>query len=700
MPSTATSILDGLSTSVAVKPPCRTVATSNITLAGLQTISGYTTVEDDRVLVKGQTDPVENGIYMASTGSWTRAKDADGNRDLVQGTVVRVRSATIDGAEYELTTANPIVIGTTALVFELRYGANATYDQTEAEIDAGVIPSDYAIESHLATGIVVAQRYGFSTVASAAANVLALQAAIDVAESAQTLKQYAVDGYGANTYTSPEVHLPEGAFSISEDIVLPESIVIRGDKTILSQTVAAQDHFSSANPYRIDIEGVVFRGGKCALYASGPNTNTSRIRLCRCEFHTGNVSNYAISVSVTTLNMLIDDCLVMNSPLFLDTDGDYIEVNNCWVNGYLQTSGLKPDSTASINNQSRHMVINGGSWVPQEEGAGSSTATRWINNRGGMLTINDVQFGGENAGLPIVYEYGNSVSGGSPFSTISGVIIRGGQLAQGSSSRADRGVVVLQGAVPSIIDIRGGSYVVDGKLISDAGFTSPTLQEWLTANVASNTPRFGITIEDIGEHGSTFIPSALTPYARIRKRSIGTSPGSFALGAVNEPIVEYYPHTGNIQSRVVGAVSGRQAAPASTTYFDALTVSKDVNAANGSACAVIIVDALACGEVSGPLGFVSQAQFRITLLATRSGNILSTVETVTQNNKDSSGGTTVGNVLTCQVTGTSTTTVTVQLRINTTITAGTAAVTWSARLASVASTNSGDSGRVFSMVSA
>lgn len=143
MPSTATSILDGLSTSVAVKAPCRTVATSNITLAGLQTISGYTTVENDRVLVKGQTDPIDNGIYMASTGSWARAKDADGNRDLVQGTRVLVRSTTIDGAEYELTTANPIVIGTTALTFALRYGANATFDQTESEIAAGVTPTSY-----------------------------------------------------------------------------------------------------------------------------------------------------------------------------------------------------------------------------------------------------------------------------------------------------------------------------------------------------------------------------------------------------------------------------------------------------------------------------------------------------------------------------------------------------------------------------
>lgn len=175
MPSTATSILDGLSTSVAVKAPCRTVATSNITLAGLQTISGYTTVEDDRVLVKGQTDPVENGIYMASTGNWTRAKDADGNRDLVQGTVVRVRSSLATGIEYELTTANPITIGTTALTFELRYGANATYDQTEGEIAASATPvNDEYPPGH-------ADRFATNSVPGTTDMADAIQAAMDSA---------------------------------------------------------------------------------------------------------------------------------------------------------------------------------------------------------------------------------------------------------------------------------------------------------------------------------------------------------------------------------------------------------------------------------------------------------------------------------------------------------------------------------------
>lgn len=140
MPSTVTNRLQGITTSVAVKPPCVTVATSDISLSGLQTISGVTVEENDRVLVKGQSDASENGIYDVSTGTWTRAVDFDGELDAVFGTRVLVASSGSSGIEYELTTDDPIVIGETDLSFSLRYGANATYDRTEAEIAASVVP--------------------------------------------------------------------------------------------------------------------------------------------------------------------------------------------------------------------------------------------------------------------------------------------------------------------------------------------------------------------------------------------------------------------------------------------------------------------------------------------------------------------------------------------------------------------------------
>ena len=66
-------IAQGLSPKQAVK--CGT--TANITLSGLQTIDGYTTLAGDRVLVKNQTSSAENGIYIASASAWTRSTDMD-----------------------------------------------------------------------------------------------------------------------------------------------------------------------------------------------------------------------------------------------------------------------------------------------------------------------------------------------------------------------------------------------------------------------------------------------------------------------------------------------------------------------------------------------------------------------------------------------------------------------------------------------
>lgn len=50
--------------------------TANITLSGEQTIDGIAT-SGSRVLVKDQTAPAENGVYLSASGAWSRTDDAD-----------------------------------------------------------------------------------------------------------------------------------------------------------------------------------------------------------------------------------------------------------------------------------------------------------------------------------------------------------------------------------------------------------------------------------------------------------------------------------------------------------------------------------------------------------------------------------------------------------------------------------------------
>jgi len=69
--------VDTVAQGLGPKAACKCATTVSITLSGLQTIDGYTTLTGDRVLVKNQGSSQYNGIYNASASTWTRATDMD-----------------------------------------------------------------------------------------------------------------------------------------------------------------------------------------------------------------------------------------------------------------------------------------------------------------------------------------------------------------------------------------------------------------------------------------------------------------------------------------------------------------------------------------------------------------------------------------------------------------------------------------------
>ena len=118
MPSTITDRLNGLTTSVAVKAPCRVATTAAITLSGLQTLDGIALAALDRVLVKDQASAIANGIYIAGTGAWSRAADFDGSFDAVGGTQLSVVEGTANGGSYwRINSSGPVVFGTDNINF-------------------------------------------------------------------------------------------------------------------------------------------------------------------------------------------------------------------------------------------------------------------------------------------------------------------------------------------------------------------------------------------------------------------------------------------------------------------------------------------------------------------------------------------------------------------------------------------------------
>lgn len=69
--------VDNVAAGIDHKASVRAATTGNITLSGAQTIDGVSVIAGDRVLVKDQTAPEENGIYVAAAGAWARATDMD-----------------------------------------------------------------------------------------------------------------------------------------------------------------------------------------------------------------------------------------------------------------------------------------------------------------------------------------------------------------------------------------------------------------------------------------------------------------------------------------------------------------------------------------------------------------------------------------------------------------------------------------------
>lgn len=99
---TQISTISGLFTA---KGTVKAATTANITLSGTQTIDGVAVVAGDRVLVKNQAAPAENGIYVASEGAWARSEDMNVWGE-VPGAWVTVQEGTTNSDTAWLSTAN------------------------------------------------------------------------------------------------------------------------------------------------------------------------------------------------------------------------------------------------------------------------------------------------------------------------------------------------------------------------------------------------------------------------------------------------------------------------------------------------------------------------------------------------------------------------------------------------------------------
>lgn len=136
------------------KEAVRAATTESIFLEGLQTVDGIELQNGERVLVRAQTTPSQNGIYIASSGPWSRSADADTSEKMKPGTTVFVSEGdTLKDLSFTLVTDDTITLGSTDLLFTetsrlgqilAGTGLSKTGDTVSVNLGAGIteLPSD------------------------------------------------------------------------------------------------------------------------------------------------------------------------------------------------------------------------------------------------------------------------------------------------------------------------------------------------------------------------------------------------------------------------------------------------------------------------------------------------------------------------------------------------------------------------------
>lgn len=118
--------VDAVAQGLSFKQPAVVTTSSNITLSGLQTIDSVALVAGNRVLVRSQTNQADNGIYVAASGTWARAADAN-TYDEYLGAYLFILEGTIwGGSAWVCTNQRGGTLGVTPITF-VQFSNNATY---------------------------------------------------------------------------------------------------------------------------------------------------------------------------------------------------------------------------------------------------------------------------------------------------------------------------------------------------------------------------------------------------------------------------------------------------------------------------------------------------------------------------------------------------------------------------------------------
>jgi hypothetical protein len=191
--------VDGLVQGLSARAAVRAASTVNVTLpAGTATVDGVTVALFDRILLKNQTAPAENGIYDVGGGAWTRSGDSDAWTKLVSEYVLVQQGTLYKDTGWLCTNDAGGTLGTTAVTFVQFSGAGGL------TAGAAIVISGNTIDVRTGDGINLTGTDGDISIR------LAINSGLDTSSGSLTVGAGTGITVGANTIsvTNPKIKNP------------------------------------------------------------------------------------------------------------------------------------------------------------------------------------------------------------------------------------------------------------------------------------------------------------------------------------------------------------------------------------------------------------------------------------------------------------------------------------------------------------
>jgi len=261
--------VDNVAAGLSWKNNVRAASTTNVTLATPgTTLDGVTLAANDRVLIKDQSAPAENGIYVwsASGSPLVRATDSDTAAE-VKNSAVRIAEGTVNSDKmYQMVTDGVITLGTTALTWTI-FGGGTSYSADGQGIELSSTTFSLELDGSSLSKSATGLRIGSAAAGNGlveSSGILAVGAGSGIIVNANDIAvdpAVVVRKFAANCVatTNPQsfAHSLNNADAQIQIIEVSSKKIVLGDITLTDANNVSVDFGSapSASQYRIEAQG-------------------------------------------------------------------------------------------------------------------------------------------------------------------------------------------------------------------------------------------------------------------------------------------------------------------------------------------------------------------------------------------------------------------------------------------------------------